>query len=765
MKLRIFNLLLVIVISISMHCYGQNKKIDSLLTLLKTDLVDTNKVNRLCNVSNEYRKLGEIDKALTLGEQALTLALKLDFRTGSALAYNNLALIYKNQDNYPKSLVYYLKGLKISEIQDDKKLYTNALSNIGDIYSNQSDFPTALEYYFKALKINEELRNKSGVAFLLNNIGNVYNYQGDYPKALDYYFKTLRIDEELNDKNGIATDFCNIGVVYNQQNDYKKALEYYFKALKIDEEIGNKKNIALLLSNIGNVYNDQNNNPKALDYYLRALKIAEELDDKKRQAVVYHNIGNVYDDQNNNSKAFGYYFKALKINEEIGRKNKIAGNLGSIGVLFTKEKKYRDAYHYLYRALAISDSIKAMDDVKDWYERLSSLYENSNIPLPDSIGKKTLTMEQMRLRALYYHKRYISLKDTLFSEENRKEIVRKEMNFEFEKKEIASKAEQEKLAEINLKEKQKQHSILILVSFILLLVAAFSVFLYHRVKVTQKQRYIIQLQRDEVSRQKILIEEKQSKIVDSINYARYIQQSILADEDKIRECIKDFFVLYLPKDIVSGDFYWFTKQGSELFFACVDCTGHGVPGAFLSMVGSTLLNEIVDFKKITDPYAIIKNLGEELKNTFSNKRNKNQVFADGMDISICKINIETRKLYFASANHSVFVVDNNGLTQLNPQIKSVHGVFATSVQKEISTTEVLLNPGAMIYMTTDGYTDQVAEQSKRKLMMPRLKEILMQLNKLPVGGQKVALEKIHMEWKGNRRQNDDILIMGFRIPE
>jgi tetratricopeptide (TPR) repeat protein len=725
MKLRIFNLFLVVAIGTSMYCYGQNKKIDSLLTFLKTDLADTNKVKHFCNVCNEYGKIGETDKALIYGEQALTLALKLEFKSGSALACDNLGLIYLNQDNYPK----------------------------------------ALDYYFKALKVDKELGNRNAIALLLNEIGIVYNYQGNYPKALECYLKALKINEELNDKYGIAADFCNIGVVYNEQNDYPKTLEYFFKALKIDEEIGNKKNISLLLCNIGAIYNNKNNNLKALDYYLRALKIAEELSDKKRQAVVFHNIGHVYEDQNNNSKALDYYLKALKINEEIGRKNKIAGNLGSIGVLFTKEKKYTDAYRYLYRALAISDSIKVIDDVKDWYERLSNLYEKSTIPLPDSIGKKRMTMEQMRLRALYYHKRYMSIKDTLFSQENKKELVRKEMNFEFEKKEIATKAERDKLAEINLKEKQKQKSVLILISFVLLLVMVFSVFLYRRIKIIQKQKYIIELQKNEVSRQKILIEEKQNKIVDSINYARYIQQSILADEDKIRECIKDFFVLYLPKDIVSGDFYWFTKQGPELFFACVDCTGHGVPGAFLSMVGSTLLNEIVDFKKITDPLSIIKNLGEELKNTFSNKRNKNQVFADGMDISICKINIETRKLYFASANHSVFVVDSNGLTQLNPQIKSVHGVFATNIQKEISTTEVSLNPGAMIYISTDGYTDQVGEQSKRKLMTPRLKEVLTQLYKLPIGGQKVVLEKIHMEWKGNRRQNDDILIMGFRIPE
>ena len=251
--------------------------------------------------------------------------------------------------------------------------------------------------------------------------------------------------------------------------------------------------------------------------------------------------------------------------------------------------------------------------------------------------------------------------------------------------------------------------------------------------------------------------------MDSINYAKHIQQSILADEDEIKTYLKDFFVLYLPKDIVSGDFYWFTRKGTDLFFASVDCTGHGVPGAFLSMIGSTLLNEIVNLKNITDPYAIIEALGEGVTDTLANKKDKSDAFADGMDISICKINIETRKLYFASANHAAYVVDETGLKQLDPQVKSVHGVFALSSKKGVSTTEVLLTPGTMIYMSTDGYADQVGEESKKKLMAPRFKEVLSQAYKLPIEEQKALLEKTIVEWKGSRKQNDDILVMGLRI--
>ncbi len=365
--------------------------------------------------------------------------------------------------------------------------------------------------------------------------------------------------------------------------------------------------------------------------------------------------------------------------------------------------------------------------------------------------------------AFEHHKLEILYRDSLNNEETKKKSLQASMQYEFDKKELATKAEQDKLDAISAEEKKKQRIAIFAVAGVLLIVVVFSFFLYRRFKITQKQKHIIELQKDEVSRQKSIVEEKQNQIVDSINYAKHIQESILADQDEIKTYLKDFFVLYLPKDIVSGDFYWFTRKGADLFFATVDCTGHGVPGAFLTMVGSTLLNEIVNLKSITDPYAIIEALGEGVTNTLANKKDKSDAFADGMDISICKINIEIRKLYFASANHAAYVVDETGLKQLDPQGKSVHGVFALSSKKGVSTTEVSLTPGTMIYMSTDGYADQIGEQSKKKLMAPRFKEVLSQAYKLTIEEQKALLEKTIMEWKGSRKQNDDILVMGLRI--
>ncbi len=346
----------------------------------------------------------------------------------------------------------------------------------------------------------------------------------------------------------------------------------------------------------------------------------------------------------------------------------------------------------------------------------------------------------------------------------KKEAEVKNLRFEFETKEIATKAEHDKEIAVEQSKQQRQRIVIWFIIVFLILVSASGLFVLRSYLQKKKINKELETKNQLIEQQKQIVEEKQSQILDSINYAKHIQQSILADVDEIKTSLKDFFVLYLPKDIVSGDFYWFTKKGADLFFAAVDCTGHGVPGAFLSMIGSTLLNEIVNLKNITDPYAIIEALGEGVTNTLANKKDKSDAFADGMDISICKINIETKKLYFASANHAAFIVDETGLKQLDPQVKSVHGVFALSSKNGVSTTEVSLTPGTMIYMSTDGYADQVGEQSKKKFMAPRFKEISSQVYKLPIEDQKIVLEKTILEWKGNRKQNDDILVIGFRIP-
>ncbi|MHB8259080.1 MAG: tetratricopeptide repeat protein [Bacteroidia bacterium] len=421
-------LLLLLFVMARNEAISQNRKIDSLQALLKTDKEDTNKVKHLNNVCNEYIKIGSYDTAIVLANQALALC-DSSFEGGKG---DVLTLFYTCAK-------------------------ANAYNTLGNVNLQQGNYPKALDYYLKALKINETLKDKKRIAAILGNIGLVYDNQADYPKALDYYFKALKIAEELKDKNGVARHLGNIGIVYYNQVDYPKALDYYFKALKMKEELGNKNGIAILLGNIGNIYKEQADYPKALDYDFKALKMDEELRDKNSIAIVLSNIGSLY----------------------------------------TDTKKYKEAETYLLDALKIDKEIGAQDGERDDEEKLSELYEQT--------GRNK--------EALAHYKSSMLLKDTIFSQENHKSMIRKEMNFEFEKKESVTKAQHDA-------ETKQQKIITWSVGAGFLLVLVFAGYVYRSLRIAKKQKELVDRTYKE-------LREKHEEIQASIRYAKRIQDALM----------------------------------------------------------------------------------------------------------------------------------------------------------------------------------------------------------------------------------------------
>lgn len=253
-------------------------------------------------------------------------------------------------------------------------------------------------------------------------------------------------------------------------------------------------------------------------------------------------------------------------------------------------------------------------------------------------------------------------------------------------------------------------------------------------------------------------------LIDSLNYAKRIQNSILVAEYEIHKHIPELFILYLPKDIVSGDFYWFSvvNNNQDYILVAADCTGHGVPGAFLSMIGSTLLNEIVNQKHISDPIKIMQTLAEGISSTLLNKE-KDTEYDDGMDISVCRINKKQKKIYFGGANHTMYLANNNQINKFDSQVNSVNGIFDIQNSKLLQTEEISLTPETMIYLATDGYADQIGEASQKKFQTNRLEVLLKNIYNLPAEKQKQILESTFYDWRGNVKQTDDILIIGFRI--
>jgi len=471
-------------------------KADSLLLLVKTAKNDIIKAKLLTTLAWNLKE-NNVDTAIILCNQAIALSGKT------------------------------------SDLSDTSKLRVAKMSSaraykyLGICYTIKSDLTLSLEAYFKAFKLEEELKNKKGMADCFANIGIVYIYRADFSKALDYCLKALRISENLKDVQSCILIQSNIGSIYLNMYDYSKALEAYLKVLKLQEEIGQGPG-TVELENLGIIYENKSDFAKAFEYYFKALEIYRESGNKLGMASCLNNIGFAYMKQSIYPKALHYNLMALKENEELGNKNGIATSLGCIGEVHLFMTNYKEAFACLYRSVSIANSIDSKSISKESYHLMSTVFEKSDIALPDTPGGKLLNKEEMRLQSLYYFKKYIALRDTIFSEENKKQLIQKEMNYDFEKKEAVTKAEQEKkdaIAKEELKQKELQRNYFI-IGFGL--VGLLAIFIFRSYRQKQKANILI-------TEQKRLVDEHQKEILDSIRYAKRIQSALLPSEKYVRK--------------------------------------------------------------------------------------------------------------------------------------------------------------------------------------------------------------------------------------
>jgi serine phosphatase RsbU (regulator of sigma subunit) len=700
MNKKIKYYLFCILLLSSMLCFSQQTKIDSLKAFLK---------NINTNISSEF-------SPVIAGEEHLVKPDTILINTLNALAWE------LKSNNPDTAIILSTQALKLAiTIENETKKSTlklaaqkciaNSYQRLGAFNYFKGDYPLSLDYYFKALKIWESLNNKMGISATLGNMGVVYYYQKDYPKTLDSYLKALKMQEELGDTIGIAINLGNLGNVYLDEANFPKALDYYFKGLKIAEKLGDKNGVATDLINIGSTYNDE-----------------ASASNLKQNFVAGDSL---------NKKALDYYFKALKFMEKVEDKNELAALLGNIGSLYTETKKYKESEKYLKKALTLSTEINALGLIKSHHLYLSILYTQTN--QPD--------------KALAHYKKYIAAKDSIFNEENTKKTVRSEMNFEFEKKQTVEKAEQEKQNAIAQQEKQKQKIILILVCCFLMLVAVFASFMFNRWRITQKQ--------------KLIIEKQKEKIVDSITYAQLIQQSILMEESEVQKLLPNSFIYFQPKDIVSGDFYWCTKTNDKIIIAAVDCTGHGVPGAFMSMIGNTLLNQIINEKQITKPSEILKLLNQEVIESLHQRKN-GALSKDGMAIALCSIDYKNNQLEYAGAENPLYILSNNEITVVNADSHGIGSGGLIAKKKHTSSTEymnhiITMEKGMSIFLFSDGYMDQFGGSEQKKFGVQQFKKLLLNNQHLSMQQQKEIVATAHQDWKENTAQIDDILVIGINL--
>ena len=563
-------------------------------------------------------------------------------------------------------------------------------------------------------------------------------FMGEPDEALKLYFTALAEAEQLKFELIIPQLLTNIGIAYEHQLKLKQALEIHQKALAIFIAQKDEKGMTLSYSNMGGIYYRMKKYTEALQYFLKTKEIIEKFGDIRPLSGIYNNIGNVYSDLKDNKKALEYYFKSLELKKKLNNKDGVALTTGNIGSVYAEMKDYTNGIKYCNEAVEICKAVGSNDLLKDTYYTLTVCYE----------GMKNYQ------KAFEYMKLYSDLKDTIYSSESGQAIAELDVKFKTAEKNKELLVKDLKIKEQQSKQKQQQITVISLcLGLLLALVALFFILKGYRDK--QKANLLI-------AHQKELVEEKQKEIIDSIQYAKRIQNALLTSEAYIAKLFEGHFILYKPKDIVSGDFYWVLKHQEYVFIALADCTGHGVPGAFMSMLGINFLNEIIIEKNMLQPAAILNCLRDEIIKAL-NPEGSVEESKDGMDMVLCQYHPETHTLCYAAANNSLYILQE-GKTELQEYkpdkmpIGKHAGLHAPFKEQEIK-----LHKGDVVYLFTDGYADQFGGSKGKKFKYKQLEELLQANSQLSMSIQKDKLDQTFENWKNKLEQVDDVTVVAIKI--
>lgn len=735
--------------------YEQSKRYKDAISYYEKSLKLAQKSNDEKAISDLYLKIGKANRgiqdlqlALDYMQKALELKQRAFDTAGVSDVFSGFAQVYYDSGRYDNAVDYYEKAISLKESIGDSEACSNLMNDLGDVLQSTFRYDKSIECYERALAMKEKANDDRSSSVLLNNIGNVYYEQRDYDKAIEYYSRSLAKDSIAGNKTDIAASMNNIGVMYYNKGDFEKAIEYQTNSLKINEETGQQKELSISYNNLGNINFDWKKYQEALDYYQKSLQIKEQIDYKQGIAISLFNIGNVHKELKDFEKAIDYFLRSNNVAENISFKEIISANFNALADVYTALKDYKTALDYQKK---YSESLEVLD------------------------LRKGMQFSEMQGK---YDTRSKDEQISVLKEEIRKHKILAEL--EATNNEILLQMKEAELQE-QLTKVQKQR--VVLFSFILgfLVILVFSILLYRQSSQRRKanillakkneeimqqkeeieaQRDEIEYQRDFVLMQKNMIEEQKKEIMDSIVYASLIQSAILTPEEVIKNMVENYFILFRPRDIVSGDFYLLSEKFNKKIFVVADCTGHGVPGAFMSMLGISALNDIISRMDNLSSGEILNQLRASIVKSL-HQTGKEGESKDGMDITLCIFDDKKMELQFSGAFNPLIIIRNNELIETKGDRMPIG--ISKYIDRPFAENIVPVQKDDMVYLFTDGIVDQFGGDDGKKLKYPRLRNMLSELNQSPVAEQKELLNKRFEDWKGSIEQIDDVCVMGFRI--
>jgi serine phosphatase RsbU (regulator of sigma subunit)/tetratricopeptide (TPR) repeat protein len=638
--------------------------------------------------------------------------------TSSAIREYNEAQQLAQQINYPR-------GVAASFIRK------------GRIMEKIGDFDEARNMYDSALSIYEQNHLDKRYAMLCINMGNTYYTQGDYKNAVLWNQKAADGCEQLKDYSGQAQATLNFGNVFYSQMKYQQAIDYYLASLKLCEQIHDSITIGSLYNNLGAVYFDQKKFPEAQHYFEQSLVVRQNINDDEGIASSICNLAELWHGMGDLKKSLDYYQQAQTAFENVPDMVSAADNSIKSAVVVYEMGDHAKAITMALNGLSLATQYGDLPTQKEACDQLSKFYSGQN----DFHN------------AFLYLQRYTKIQDSLMGETTIRQLTEMQTKFETVKKEKENEKlkKNEALKDKQIEEKDNQRRLLFAgIGFVLVLVVVMII------AYVNKRRSNITL-----ANKNALIESQKQEITDSITYARRIQQAILPPVESLKKHFPESAVLYLPKAIVSGDFWWLHDHGNELMIAVGDCTGHGVPGAFMSMLGVDKLTALA--ADIHSPDKLLAQLNRSVKSTLHlATENSSVAVRDGMDIALISISSDRKKIRFSSANRPLWICrSGKEWLEFKPTKAAIGG--HTSDEQEFELHELNLQPNDRIYLFTDGFADQFGGDEGKKIMTRRFRDWLNEIQQLSMEKQRDELQFRFERWKGTTEQVDDVLLIGIRV--
>lgn len=643
-------------------------------------------------------------------------ALKDSLKVWKGYAYYIRGMVATDLVQPEKALKSYEKALELLDGSQYQIVVGDTYGNLAIVYKGMGDLDKALKSIRKAISIRTLIEDDYGIANSFATLGNIYLLQNAYEEALENYYKALEINKKIQNVSSIASNYNNIAFIYDSYlKDYDKSKEYYLKSYYLFDSLGARISASSALANVASVYNDLKKTDSALIYFNEALELKQKANDFNGTSSIYLNLATIWFEKNKVNKAIFYAEKSREIAKKANKMSDLILVENNLAVYYKEAGRYLDAYNAMRRHYSLRDSIK--------------------------------------------------------NEENLRATMREEERRDFLMKSIADSVQYNKDLEISaleieksnaqLENKKKENALLYGGILIVVGLGIFTGVAYRRKRrdnrIISEQKTLVEQQRDEVSKQKEIIEEAHQEITDSINYAQRIQAAIMPPQKLVKEYLPGSFILYKPKDIVAGDFYWMEHTGNQILFAAADCTGHGVPGAMVSVVCNNGLNRSVREHGLKEPSRILDKTREIIISEF--EKSEEEV-KDGMDIALCSL--EGSKLHYAGAHNPLWII-RKGAAEVEEIKADKQPIGKFGAEQPFTNHIVELQKGDTFYIFSDGFADQFGGEKGKKFKSKNFKKLLLSMQNQAMDRQRVLLDESFEKWKGNIEQLDDVCVIGVRI--